>query len=70
MHALKERGIGSQVHYMPVPMQPFYRAQGSDIALCPNARSYYDQALSIPLYYGLSASEQTHVIDELKKLLA
>lgn len=66
---LREQGIGSQVHYIPVPMQPLYRAQGSEIAVFPNARSYYEQALSIPLYYSLSDDEQTRVIDVLKELL-
>jgi dTDP-4-amino-4,6-dideoxygalactose transaminase len=66
---LREQGIGSQVHYIPVPMQPLYRAQGSEIAVFPNARSYYEQALSIPLYCSLSDYEQTRVIDVLKELL-
>lgn len=69
MMVLREQGIGTQVHYIPVPMQPIYIAQGSQIALCPHARSYYEQALSIPLYCSLSDSEQTHVISVLKELL-
>lgn len=69
MTALRERGVGNQVHYIPVPMQPLYRAQGSEIALYPNARCYYEQALSIPLYYDLSDSDQAHVIEVFKELL-
>jgi len=69
MMDLREEGIGSQVHYIPVPMQPVYIGQGHEITLYPNARSYYEQALSIPIYCSLSDSEQMHVIRVLKDLL-
>jgi dTDP-4-amino-4,6-dideoxygalactose transaminase len=70
MQTLRQRGIGTQVHYIPVPMQPYYRAQGDAMLFCPNARAYYEQALTLPLYFELSDSEQTYVIDVLKELLA
>jgi len=70
MLTLRQRGIGTQVHYIPVPMQPYYRAQGDTVAACPNACAYYEQALTLPLFYDLSDSEQTHVINVLKELLA
>jgi perosamine synthetase len=70
MQELRERGIGSQVHYIPVPAQPLYHQQGFRITDCPNALSYYEQTLSIPLYYDLSDDQQTHVISTLKELLS
>ncbi len=69
MGALKQRGIGCQVHYVPVPMQPLYSSQGFDMGDLPNALAYYNQALSIPLYYDLSDSDQDHVIRTVKEFV-
>lgn len=69
MSALADQEIGSQVHYIPVHMQPFYQRRGYNTADFPVTREYYRQALSIPLYYGLSDEEQQHVIKGLKTLL-
>lgn len=69
MRALKARGIGSQVHYIPVPAQPFYRRMGHNPDLYPNARNYYREALSIPLFYELSDAQQDDVIEAIKELV-
>ena len=69
MRALKARGIGSQVHYIPVPAQPFYRRMGHNPDLYPNARNYYREALSIPLFYELSDAQQDNVIEAIKELV-
>jgi len=69
MLSLKERGIGSQVHYIPVPMQPYYQQLGHEIKDYPNAISYYKQAITIPLYYSLKDEEQEKVIDAIKEIL-
>jgi perosamine synthetase len=69
MRALKTRGIGSQVHYIPVPAQPFYRRMGHNPDGCPNAQNYYREALSIPLFYELSDAQQDQVIDAIKELV-
>ena len=69
MAELLAHGIGSQVHYIPVPAQPFFRSLGADPASCPNAVRYYGQALSIPLFVDLTDTEQQHVIQVARKLL-
>lgn len=69
MRALKARGIGSQVHYIPVPSQPFYRRMGHNPDLYPNAQNYYREALSIPLFYDLSDTQQDLVIQAIKELV-
>lgn len=68
MKKLKENGVGSQVHYIPVPLQPYYESLGYDINDYPNTYSYYQSALSIPLYYELSDSEQEMVIQSFRNL--
>ena len=59
---LRKRGIGTQVHYCPIPCQPFYQQHGYQIDTIPNALSYYHESLSIPLFPGLSERMQNKVI--------
>tara|TARA_B100001093_G_C26828539_1_gene1015119 strand:- start:282 stop:1508 length:1227 start_codon:yes stop_codon:yes gene_type:complete len=54
MNKLFENGIGTQVHYIPVPMHPYYQSKGFSINDYPNTKSYYEEALSLPIYYGLT----------------
>lgn len=70
MNSLRHVGIGSQVHYIPIPMQPYYKLLGYDIANIPEAVSYYLECLSLPLFPDLSNSEQNKVVKVLAKLLA
>ena len=70
MNSLRSVGVGSQVHYIPIPMQPFYKSLGYDITKIPEAVSYYEECLSLPLFPNLSKSEQKKVVRELAKLLA
>ena len=65
MHALRTFEIITQVHYTPVPMQPYYRSLGFDPNNYPNAQRYYHEALSIPLYFGLTDEQQSFVIQKL-----
>jgi len=69
MKILKEKGVGSQVHYIPVPMQPYYRKQGSNVKNFPNSLNYYEEALSIPLFYNLTNLEQLSIIKIFRELL-
>jgi UDP-4-amino-4,6-dideoxy-N-acetyl-beta-L-altrosamine transaminase len=70
MNSLRSVGVGSQVHYIPIPMQPYYKSLGYDITNIPEAVSYYEQCLSLPLFPDLSKSELKKVVRELAKLLA
>lgn len=69
MRKLKLDGIGSQVHYIPVPSQPYYQKIGFQTHEYPNAQKYYEQALSIPLFYSLTDAQQEKVISVIKDLL-
>ena len=66
---LREQGIVTQVHYIPVLMQPMYRQFGYDVNDYTSAMEYYNEAISIPLYYSLMDEEQTQVITAIKELL-
>lgn len=69
MQELKSRGIGSQVHYIPVPAHPHYRRLGFKPENYPNAQKYYQEALSIPLFYDLTDDQQEQVISAIKELV-
>ena len=69
MKSLKERGIGTQVHYIPIPLHPYYQKLGFGVEKLPEAMSYYYEALTIPLYPSLKQSQQRKVIVELSSLL-
>ncbi|WP_268800281.1 UDP-4-amino-4,6-dideoxy-N-acetyl-beta-L-altrosamine transaminase [Pseudomonas huanghezhanensis] len=68
--ALRAAGIGVNVHYIPVHLQPYYRAQGFKAGDFPCAEAYYAQAISLPMFPGLTDEQQDAVIVHLKRLLA
>lgn len=59
--------IYSQVHYIPVTDQPYYRKLGFTSDSTPVAKKYYERCLSIPMYHSMLAEEQAHVIDSIKE---
>jgi len=69
MHSLTAKKIVTQVHYIPVPAQPYYQRLGFQLANYPNAQGFYDQALSIPLFYGLTDEQQGFVVLAIKELV-
>lgn len=68
MQALRQRGIGSQVHYMPVYRQPYYRALEPAILL-PGAEAYYARCLSLPLFADMAESDVDRVVAALVDVL-
>jgi UDP-4-amino-4,6-dideoxy-N-acetyl-beta-L-altrosamine transaminase len=67
--ALREAGIGVNLHYIPVYRQPYYRNLGVPQDTCPNAEAYYAEAISLPMYPGLTEEQQGFVIATLKRLV-
>ncbi|NPU86150.1 MAG: UDP-4-amino-4,6-dideoxy-N-acetyl-beta-L-altrosamine transaminase [Syntrophaceae bacterium] len=66
---LRERGIGVNVHYIPVHLHPYYRKHfGTGPGLCPVAEEAYGQILSLPLYPGMTAEDVERVIGDLKEV--
>lgn len=65
---LNKRNIRTQVHYIPIYKHPFYRNLSSQISSFPNTEFFYSRCLSIPIYPGLSITEQDYVIDQISQL--
>jgi len=68
--ALRQAGIGVNLHYIPVYRQPYYRELGFDPGHWPNAEAYYAEAISLPMYPALSEEEQRQVIAEVARAVA
>ena len=69
MPSLRAKQIVTQVHYIPVPAQPHYQRLGFNLENYVTAIKYYEQALSIPLFYGLADAHQDFVISAIKELV-
>lgn len=70
MTELKDRGVGTQVHYIPVHLQPYYRRKyGYGPGKCPAAEAYYRQCLSLPLFPAMSDVDVQQVIGALTEVI-
>jgi UDP-4-amino-4,6-dideoxy-N-acetyl-beta-L-altrosamine transaminase len=67
--SLREKGIGVNLHYIPVHLQPWYRALGFEPGQFPEAEHYYREAVTLPLFYAMTDDEQDEVVDLLKEIL-
>lgn len=65
--ALKERGIETQVHYMPLYRNTFHR--GPDFRDFPNTEAYFSECLSLPIYPSLKNEDQTKVIEAIRDVV-
>lgn len=68
--AMRQRGIGVNLHYIPVHTQPHYRRFGFRDEDFPNAMRYYAEAISLPMYATLSETQQDVVVKALQESLA
>ena len=66
---LKAKGVGVNVHYIPIHLQPFYQQLGFASGDYPNAEHFYNRAITLPLYPDLSADQQDTVIEALYEVL-
>lgn len=71
MQALRDRGVGTQVHYIPVHLQTYYREKyGYGPGKCPHAEAYYERCLSLPLFPAMSDDDVRQVIDAVGKVVS
>lgn len=66
---LRERGIGVNLHYIPVHTQPYYQGIGFREGDFPAAEQYYREAISLPMYSAMSESQQDVVIEEVRRVV-
>lgn len=68
--ALYAENTCPQVHYLPVYWHSYYEKLGYEKGICPNAEKYYNEVMSIPLYYSLTDKDVEDVIHAVKKVVA
>jgi UDP-4-amino-4,6-dideoxy-N-acetyl-beta-L-altrosamine transaminase len=68
--ALRQRGIGVNLHYLPVHLQPYYRKLGFRPGQFPEAERYGESAITLPLYPTLTEQQQDQVVSALREVLS
>jgi UDP-4-amino-4,6-dideoxy-N-acetyl-beta-L-altrosamine transaminase len=66
---LREKGIGVNVHYIPIYRQPFYKKMGFMIEGFPNSEEYYSSVITLPLFPTMSEEDFLYVIESLNSIL-
>ena len=64
---LRQAGIGVNVHYIPVYRHPYYQRHGYAGVHCLNAEAFYERAISLPIFPGLTGQQQDYVIEHVIK---
>lgn len=67
--ALRNRGIGVNLHYIPVHTQPYYEKLGFSLGDFPESERYYREAISLPMFHGMREEEQDTVVQVLTDVL-
>ncbi len=68
--ALRQQGIGVNLHYIPIYRQPYFARMGFERSDFPLAEQYYAEAISVPLYYSMTLQQQDRVVEVLKEVLS
>ena len=68
--AFRDRGLGVQVHYLPVYLHPFYQDLGYARGLCPVAEDFYSRAISLPIYPAMTDAEVEQVTHTVRDVAA
>ena len=66
---MKEKGIILNLHYIPVHTQPYYKNLGFEKGDFPNSEKYYEDVITIPLFYDLTNQEQIYIVECFKEVL-
>ena len=66
---MRKAGIGVQVHYTPVHLQPFYKKEGFYESQFPNSEEYAHNSITLPLFPGLVFEDQKKIVDKLSNLI-
>lgn len=67
--SMRERGVGVNLHYIPVHLQPYYRNMGFKKGDFPEAERYYSEAISLPIFSAMTAEQQSTVVSTLRGII-
>ncbi len=66
---LRDKGIGVNVHYIPVYKHPYYQNNGYSDVVCKNAEEFYDRCITLPIHPALTEEEQNYVIEVIRGIV-
>jgi UDP-4-amino-4,6-dideoxy-N-acetyl-beta-L-altrosamine transaminase len=66
---LRACGIGVNLHYIPIYLQPYYAGLGFKPGHCQQAEDYYSRSISIPLFHAMSDEQQDRVVEVMKDVI-
>ncbi|XQW85876.1 UDP-4-amino-4,6-dideoxy-N-acetyl-beta-L-altrosamine transaminase [Thalassotalea piscium] len=66
---LRANGIGVNLHYIPVHLQPYYKSLGFEYGDFPLAEQYYKEAISLPMFHTMSIEQQDEVVTVLRSII-
>lgn len=66
---MQDKGIQLQVHYIPIPMQPFYQKIGYSMQNLSQTQYYYEEAVSLPIFPQLAKNEQSFIVQTLTDVI-
>ncbi|EPP5334286.1 UDP-4-amino-4,6-dideoxy-N-acetyl-beta-L-altrosamine transaminase [Vibrio harveyi] len=66
---LRGKGIGVNLHYIPVHTQPYYEKMGFSVGDFPESERYYSEAISLPMFHCMTEEQQDRVVEVLSKIL-
>ena len=69
VEALRGAGVSVNLHYIPVYRQPYFERMGFKVGHCPEAEHYYAEAISLPMYSGLTTEQQDMVVSALRSVV-
>lgn len=67
--ALRDNGVGVNLHYIPVHTQPYYQKKGFKLGDFPESEQYYREAISLPMFHGMTEEQQNYVVATLINIL-
>lgn len=65
---LRKQGIGVNLHYIPVHTHPYFQKMGFRSNDFPEAKKYYEEAISLPIYHGMSDEQQNFIVEKLTEV--
>lgn len=68
--ALHSAGVIVNLHYIPVYRHPYFARMGFPVGYCPEAERYFSEAISIPMFYGLTIEQQSRVVQAIVDVAA
>ena len=67
---IRKQGIGINLHYLPIHLQPYFRNLGFKKNYCKNAEGYSNEAISLPIFNDLKLKDQKKVVNVIKNLIS